>query len=345
MIRYAFFFGLLLLASVAFVLLLWGYFEPIFWAAALAVTFYPVERHLNNALKGRRSIAAFLTVLLILATVIVPALFTAAAVVREAATLYGQIQSGEIDFEGPLRWVQSMLPMADELSARVGVDLAQIKEQLSGAAVKLSQLIASQAFSVGQDALRFGIKFVVMLYLLFFFLRDGAAIIDAVVRILPIGDERERALLAKFAEVSRATIKGTLVVGLVQGVMGGVLFAVLGIKAAVLWGVVMTILSILPVVGASLVWLPAAIAFIADGDVVSGTVLIVFGAVVIGLADNILRPLLVGRDTKMPDYLILLSTLGGLSMFGVSGFVIGPVIAALFLATWSMFEAEFKEIL
>ena len=162
-------------------------------------------------------------------------------------------------------------------------------------------------------------------------------------RALPLGDARERFLMRRFAEVSRATIKGTMVVGVVQGTIGGIAFAALGIGAPVLWGAVMAFLSILPAVGSALIWLPAAIILIVNDRVVAGIALIFIGVLVIGLVDNFLRPLLVGRDTRMPDYLILLSTLGGLAGFGFAGIVIGPIIAAFFLAVWQMAHSEFTE--
>jgi predicted PurR-regulated permease PerM len=161
------------------------------------------------------------------------------------------------------------------------------------------------------------------------------------IRALPLGDQRERHLLGRFAEVSRATIKGTLVVGIVQGTIGGIAFAVLGINAPVLWGTVMALLSILPAVGTALVWLPAAIFLIVSGQIFSGIALIIVGALVIGSVDNVLRPILVGRDTRMPDYLILLATLGGLAGFGLAGIIIGPTIAAFFLSVWRMVEDEY----
>ena len=179
-----------------------------------------------------------------------------------------------------------------------------------------------------------------MLYLLFFFLRDGTRLLEGLVRALPLGDERERHLLGRFAEVSRATIKGTVVVGIVQGAIGGVAFAIIGLGAPVLWGVVMALLSILPAVGPSLVWLPAAIILLVNGEIVGGIALLAVGLLVIGFIDNLLRPILVGRDTRMPDYLILLSTLGGLAGFGLAGIIIGPIIAAFFLSIWQMAEAE-----
>jgi len=148
-------------------------------------------------------------------------------------------------------------------------------------------------------------------------------------------------LFAKFAEVTRATVKGNLVVAAVQGTLGGLIFWVLGIPGAFLWGVVMTLLSLIPVVGAALIWLPVAVYLFATGNWVHGTILFAFGAGVIGLVDNVLRPVLVGRDTKLPDYMVLLSTLGGFVLFGMNGFVIGPLIAALFVTFWDIFVREF----
>ena len=176
--------------------------------------------------------------------------------------------------------------------------------------------------------------------MLIFFLRDGDNLVEHLIHALPLGDVRERALMKKFAEVSRATVKGTLAIGLVQGFLGGMIFAILGVQGAVFWGCVMVVLSLLPVVGTGLIWAPAAIGMAAAGDYVSAGILVAFGVLVIGLVDNVLRPILVGRDTRMPDWVVLLSTLGGLTMFGASGFVIGPVIAALFLAMWVMFAKE-----
>lgn len=338
----AFFFTLLVIASIAFVALLAPFFEPILWAIALAVLFQPLQRRLLIKCKQRINLAAFTTLLIICTTVIVPAIFLSIAVSKEGITLYQAISSGEIDLSGPINWVQKTLPAVKEYGEGLGVNLDELQQKVSSSALQSSQWFASHVISFGQNTLRFTILFFLMLYLLFFFLRDGKKIIDLIVRVLPLGDEREHFLLSKFAEVSRATIKGTLVVGIVQGTLGGIMFAILGIQSAIFWAVVMTILSIIPAVGSALIWIPAAIYLIANGMLIKGIILIVFGALVIGMVDNILRPMLVGRDTKMPDYLILLSTLGGLAMIGISGFVLGPIIAAFFLAIWVMFEQEYN---
>ncbi len=178
---------------------------------------------------------------------------------------------------------------------------------------------------------------VIVVFPLFFFLRDGDEMIRAFMYILPLGDVRERELMAQFAGVSRATIKGVLVVGVVQGAVGGLFFFFLGIGAPVFWGMIMAVLSFLPAIGPAVVWLPAAIILMVAGNVGKGIVLLIGGILIISLIDNILRPILVGRDTRMPDFLVLLSTIGGLAVFGISGVVIGPIIAALFLTFWRIF--------
>ena len=339
-----FFLGLVLLASAAFLYLISGYFQPIFWAAILGILFLPVQYGLERRLRDRRSLAAVLTVMLIFFTVLVPSLLVTSAVVNEAAQLYQRIESGEIDPGAALRWLQGWVPGLTSWAEGLGIDVAQWPQKVSEIVVKASQYIGGMALTAGQNVANFMIKFLIMLYLLFFILRDGDKMMEKIIAALPFGDDRERELFGKFAEVSRATLKGTLVIGVIQGTLGGIMFGVLGIEGAVFWGVVMVFLSILPLVGASLVWIPAVIYLVVSGDYGKALAMALFGGVVIGLLDNVLRPILIGRDTKMPDYLILLSTLGGLSIFGISGFVIGPIIAALFLSVWAMFEKEHRDL-
>jgi predicted PurR-regulated permease PerM len=334
------FIGLLALVTVAFFALLLDFLQPVFWAAILAVIFYPVHMRFLARLRQRRTLASFMTLLVITITVIIPTWFIAASVISEATGLYGRVQSGEIDLRRVIDWARNTLPVINSFLDSIGVTPEEIAANISSAVLTSSQYVGSLAVSAGQNVVRFSIMFLLMLYVLFFFIRDGDALLDMLIIALPFGDERERALLTKFAEVSRATIKGTLFIGLIQGALGGLIFWILGIQGAAFWGVVMVILSLLPVVGASFVWIPAALLMVASGEYLHAGVLVFFGVFVIGLIDNVLRPLLVGRDTRMPDYLILLSTLGGLTVFGPSGFVMGPIIAALFLTIWMMFARE-----
>jgi predicted PurR-regulated permease PerM len=333
----ALFLLVLALTTIAFVVLIHDFLMPVFWATVVATVFQPLQRRNVEALRGRRAAAALLTMLMILVLVIVPLGLLGVAMTREALMLQDKIQSGELDVRAPVRYLQSFAPSITSYLERFGVDLDALQGRVSNAAVAISRFVAEQALAVGQNVVRVAALFFLMLYILFFFLRDGPELVRALLRAVPLGDRRQSRLLSKFVAVSRATIKGTLVVGIVQGALGGLLFWAVGIPAPVFWGAVMTVFALVPAVGVGLVWGPAAIILLALGHIVRGVVVLAVGIFVIGLIDNVLRPILVGRDTEMPDYLVLLATLGGISTLGISGFVIGPVIAAFFLAVWDMF--------
>lgn len=339
----AFFLFLLVLTTAAFFGLIQEFLKPIFWAAVLGTIFHPLYAWCNDTIGGYSNLASVTTIVLIVLIVLVPLLLTGMAVASEATVLYNQLNTGQLNPEAMVNWVETHLPAVAELLTRFGLTTEELQRQLSSAAVGTSRFLATEAVAVGQNTLRIGGLAFLMLYLLFFFLRDGTYLIDTIIGAAPIGDVRERRLLAKFAEVTRATLKGTLVIGIVQGGIGGLIFWALGIDGAVLWGVVMGFLSLLPAVGAALVWVPAAAILIFVGETLKGVLLLVLGTILIGLADNVLRPVLVGRDTQMPDYLILVSTLGGITLFGLSGVIIGPVLASLFLAVWGMFIEEYSE--
>ncbi|RYF38424.1 MAG: AI-2E family transporter, partial [Comamonadaceae bacterium] len=188
--------------------------------------------------------------------------------------------------------------------------------------------------------LDFVVAFFIMLYVLFFLLRDGASLSQAVARAVPLYERQTERLLAQFVTVVRATVKGNIVIALIQGMLGGLAFWVLGLPGPLLWGALMAMLSLLPAVGAALVWVPVALYYLFTGSLWAAAGLTAWGVLAIGLVDNVLRPILVGKDTNLPDYLVLVTTIGGIAVFGLNGFVIGPVIAALFLAAWQLFAAE-----
>jgi predicted PurR-regulated permease PerM len=338
------FVGLVLTTTALFLWLVRDFLQPVFWAAVFAILFQPIVRRYTRAMPRQPSIAAFLATVTVVFVVLIPFGLLLTAVAQQGISLYERISSGELDLNAPVEFVESQIPAIAELMNRYGIDIDRVRASVENAAVSAGQYIGGQALTIGQNALTVTVMFALMLYFLFFFLRDGEKITESLIRALPMGDERERRLFHKFAEVSRATVKGTLVVAIAQGALGGIMFAIVGIQAAVFWGVVMGVLSLLPAVGAVLVWLPAAIIFMASGVWWKAIFLIVVGALVVGLVDNLLRPILVGRQTKMPDYLVLLATLGGLAVFGLTGFVAGPIIAALFLVVWDMFTAEYSPL-
>ncbi len=270
---------------------------------------------------------------------ILPVIILSVLLVQEGATVYKNIESGELDIAAYLaQFKHSLPPYFQHLLDRFGMgELNGLREKIVKAAMQGSQVLASQAFSFGQGTFEFVVSFFIMLYLLFFFLRDGAELVRKVRIAVPLEENHKRRLQLKFNRVVRATVKGNLVVAITQGALGGAIFWFLDIPSALLWAVLMAFLSLLPAVGAGIVWAPVAVYFLLSGMIWQGVVLGLFGVFVIGLVDNVLRPILVGKDTRMPDYMILISTLGGLAVFGLNGFVIGPLIAALFLSSWALF--------
>jgi len=332
---------LLALVTVAFGWIVWPMMSAILWGMALAIVFQPLYRKLLRKTK-RPGLSAGLTILVILLLVVLPLTYVMGALVREAAVVFEMVKSGQFNFNTYVAQIYAALPswLLDVLE-RLGLhNLSNLQEKLGSALNQGSQFMATKALGFGQDTFDFLVSFFVMLYLLYFLLRDGEQLSARIRDALPLQDSYKRQLGEKFRTVIRATVKGNIAVAAIQGALGGFAFWVLGIHAPVLWAVLMAFLSLLPAVGAALVWAPVAIYLLATGQVGSGVGLILFGTVVIGLVDNLLRPLLVGKDTKMPDYVVLLSTLGGMAVFGINGFVIGPLIAAMFIAVWDIVAAE-----
>jgi predicted PurR-regulated permease PerM len=331
---------LIITVTLIFGWILWPFYGAIVWATVLAVLFTPLFRRILGSMPQWRNLAALTTLLIIVVLVILPLTLIIDLLLREAAGLYQGYQSGELRFNLDLQQVRDALPAwAINLLNRLGLpDFGAVRERLSAILLESSRFLAGQALNFGQTTVDFIISLFVMLYLLFFLLRDGRELSRQIRDAIPLRPEQRRVLFGRFTVAIRAIVKGSIVVALVQGALGGLIFWILGIRAPLLWAALMAILSLLPVVGTGLVWGPVAIYFLVTGSIWQGVVLVAFGVVVIGLVDNILRPILIGQDTKIPDYVVLVSTLGGIATFGANGFVIGPVIAAMFIAAWVAFS-------
>ena len=340
------FYLLLLTVSVALCFILAPFFSTVLWGAILALIFQPVQRRLVAQLGRRRNLAALITLMICLVIVIFPLTLVAGTLVQQVALAYQQVRAGSLDFGAYFSQIVHALPVSiQDLLARYDLmDLPGLQQRLSAGAAEISQFIATRALSVGQNTLQFLVSFGVMLYLFFFLVRDGSEISRLIRDAIPLDKQHKLHLIRKFTTVIRATVKGNLVVAVVQGGLGGIALWVLGIQGALLWGFVMMLLSLLPAVGAALVWGPVAIYFLSTGAIAKGVGLIVFGSVVIGTVDNVLRPLLVGKDTRLPDWVVLISTLGGISLIGINGFVIGPLVAALFISCWDLLRKSQHDI-
>jgi len=330
---------LLALVSVAFIWILLPFYGAVFWAVILAILFAPLQRRLQLKFGWERNLTSLLTLSICLLIAILPVIVLSSLLVQEGVALYKNIESGELDIAGYVTQFKHILPpYFQHLLDRFGMgELNGLREKIVKSAMTGGQELAAKAFIFGQGTFEVIVSFFIMLYLLFFFLRDGAELARKVRAAVPLEEQQKRRLQLKFNRVVRATVKGNLLVAITQGALGGLIFWFLDIPSVLLWAVLMAFLSLLPAVGAGIVWVPVAAFFLLTGAIWQGVVLGLFGIFVIGLVDNVLRPILVGKDTRMPDYMILISTLGGLAIFGLNGFVIGPLIAALFMSSWDIF--------
>jgi predicted PurR-regulated permease PerM len=330
--------SLTLSATLALGWIVLPFYGSILWGAVIALTFAPLNRRLLPRTGGRPSLAAMLTLLVAVLLGVVPLALVAASLASEAGAVYARLQSGEWQPAVYLRQLFHALPES-VLSwlGRVGWgDFDTVQRHVISGLTHASQFFAGQALGVGQDTFRFVAGVFIALYLAFFLIRDGQALARAARLSIPLAPDHQRELLDKFGTVIRATVKGNLLVAALQGLLGGLAFWTLGVGAPLLWGVSMAFLSLVPAVGAALVWVPVALYFLLAGATWKAVLLTVFGVLVIGLIDNLLRPVLVGKDTRLPDCVVLITTLGGMAVMGINGFVLGPAIAAMFVALWHL---------
>lgn len=333
-----FFLLLLGATTVGFGLILWPFAGALFWSVALAVLLEPFYRAVLSVTQGRRGLSALCALAGFVLLAVLPSCALIGTLVSQAQATYQRVRSGEIDFGAYFAQIMATLPssVSSFLNEYGLADIQGLKHALTLLGNHGAHYLATHVLDWGQNLLQVGLGFAIALYVAFFLLRDGPSLRRALAGAIPMPPSQQQQLAARFATVVRATIKGSVVVALVQGVLGGLMFWVLDINGAVLWGSVMAVLSLVPAVGAGLVWLPVALYQFADGSVFVGLGVISYGILVIGSADNVLRPILVGQDVKLPDALILLSTLGGIAVLGINGLVLGPMLAALFVTTWSM---------
>ena len=318
------------------------FFAPILWACIIAVLFHPLQLKLEQFWGVRPNLTALVTLLACIVLVVIPVLLLLTSFLQQGLDIYQRIDSGEIRPGQYLDQIRSAFPAVQQTLERFNINTDQLRQNATDAAVAGSRLIAQNALAVGQSTFGFVLKLALMLYVAYFLLRDGRRLVEELVHALPLGDERERMLFRKFSEVTRATVKGNLLVAMVQGALGGIIFWILGLPAALLWGVVMTILSLIPAVGAGLV--------LAAGSALSVRHRPMGGRLD---TDRLRRDChWPGRQhpapySGRPRYQIagldgFAVNPRGLALFGINGFVVGPLIAVLFIAFWQIFSKEFN---
>nr|MEE4267118.1 AI-2E family transporter [Candidatus Krumholzibacteria bacterium] len=335
---------LVVLISALFLAMIKGFLMAVVLAGIFSSLAQPLFRRLCRLFKGRHSAGSMATFVIIVLVIILPlgslmGIVTAQAI-KVGNSITPWVQDKIHNPDQVVLWLQgqpfyeTIAPYQDDILTKAGEAVGAI-----------SGFLINSLSSATAGTVHFFFMLAIMLYTMYFFLIHGGLVIDKVLYYLPLADHDERRLLDKFSSVTRATLKGTAVIGALQGGLAGLAFFVVGIPSALFWGTIMVVLSIIPGIGTGLVWVPAAIILMAGGSWAKGIGLAIFCGLVVGSIDNFLRPRMVGQDTQLPDLLILLGTLGGIGMFGILGFIIGPIVAALFVTVWEIYGTAFSDIL
>lgn len=335
---------LILFISALFLSMIRQFLMAIFMAGIFSALSFPLYRRLGKWFGGRFKLASIATIMLIIFVMLLPlagllGIVTAQAIkVGETVKPWVEQQLSEPDaFSRALKsipYIEKIEPYRNLILKKAGAMVGSV-----------SGFLIDHLQSVTLGTVNFLFMLFIMLYTMFFFLMEGDTFIETILYYLPLEDHDKRRMLDKFTSVARATLKGTAVIGILQGALAGMAFAVAGIPSAVFWGAIMTVLSIIPGIGSALVWAPAAVILAATGHPIPAVGLAVFCAVVVGSLDNLLRPILVGKDTQMHELMIFFGTLGGIIMFGVVGVIIGPIVAALFVMVWDIYGGAFRDVL
>jgi len=330
--------------SIIFLLMIRRFLLAILLAGIFSAIAQPLYKRLLKWFRGHHAPASIATILVVLLVIVIPLTGFLGIVASQAVNVTQSV--------GP--WVQEHISQPgqiDRLLTKVPYfeKLQDYREliftKLGELAANTGTFLVNSVTAATRGTVSFFLSLFIMLYAMFFFLIDGRTILNKILYYMPLGPKEENRMVEKFISVTRATIKGTLVIGLIQGTLAGLAFFVAGIGGAAFWGTIMAVLSIIPGVGAALVWIPGVVYLFVIGKPVAAILLTVWCVLVVGTVDNILRPRLVGKDTKMSDLLILLSTLGGILLFGAVGFIVGPIVAALFVTVWEIYGITFKDLL
>lgn len=335
-----FFFIILLGITVATFFLFKPFLSAIVMAAVLAATFHSPYQYLVKKTKHPH-VSSLLTCLLVLFVIVLPVLAVTGLVANEVNGVYQRIVAEDNFYQNHIVNYLDIFKNS-KFAKSINLDNFFDQGQISKTAERISSGALAFFQAVYQNVVGAAIWIFVMFFTLYYFLVESKTIIKKIMYLSPLKDEYESVLNKKFSSMVRATLKGTLIIGVIQGLLGGIMFAIAGVPSFVIWGIIMIVLSIIPAIGSGLVWAPVGIIMIFTGNVWQGIFILIFGSVVISSIDNILRPKLVGGDTAIHPLLVFFATLGGIISFGIMGFIIGPVIMALFLALWDIYGREFK---
>jgi len=332
---------ILIVIAAVFFAMLRPFLVSILLAAIIAGLIYPVYGWMRRRIWNQPTFCSIICVVLVLLLIILPLISVLGLLTVQALQFKDAVDDKvkEVIEKGP-EWIERLKghPLAEK------IDIEEINWQAKAAegAKLLSTLLIKAITKTSQSTFQTVAMSFIMLYTLFYFLIDGPSLLNRIKYLSPLKDEYEDLIIKRFISITKATIKGTIIIGVIQGSMGGIIFAIFGVGSSVFWGTLMVILSIIPGIGAALVWVPAVVIKMLTGHIGPG-IGILAGGMVISVSDNFLRPLLIGKDTKMHALLILFSTLGGIALFGIVGFILGPILAAVFLTVTDIYASVYRE--
>ena len=335
------FLGTLGLVTLGFLYIIVPFAYPIFWAAILAALFYPLFKKLNIRLKTP-NLSATITLSLAIVAIAIPLLVVGAILISQSLDFYNKVSANQDQITSFIKNAADTI-QNNHLTAKLNVNESFWIEKFSEGAKFVTSYIFTNLTKITQNSITFFVMAVIMLYTLFFFLRDGEKMLKKIMHLCPLGDKYEKILYQKFTNTAFGTLKGVAIVGGIQAILGALAFSIAGIQGAFIWGVVMFLFTLLPTFGCSIVWFPAGMLLLLSGKIWQGIFLLIFGFVIISSVDNLLRPIVVGKEAQLHPLLILFSMFGGILAFGISGFIIGPIVAALFLAFWEMYDEYYRE--
>jgi len=340
-IRNIIFLSILGLVTICFLYIVRPFAYPILWAAILASLFYPLFSKLNTKLQSP-NLSATITLSAAIVAITVPLLLISTLLIAESVELYSNVSNNQDQISSFIQNAANTIKH-NPYTAQLNINESFWLDKFSEVVKFITSSIFNNITKITQNSIAFFAMFVIMLYTLYFFLRDGEKILKTLMHLCPLGDKYEKILFNKFTGTTYATLKGVAIVGGLQAILGATSFFIAGIQGALIWGVVMFLFTLLPAFGCSLIWFPAGMLLLLSGKIWQGIFILLFGFFVISTIDNLIRPIIIGKETQLHPLFILFSMLGGIIMFGISGFIIGPIIVSLLLAFWEMYDEYYRE--
>lgn len=343
----AVFAAIVVISCYLFYILFKPFIIPILWGAVLAGFFHPLDAQLAKRIKIR-NLRALIMCIIVVSLIVVPSVFMAIGLVNQVANLFPRfeeaVRSGKLDLIIKPESFEWNKKIQDALSQYIDVSRFDIQTLMADSIKKLNRFLLVKASEFVTNLPRTIATFGLSVLSMFFFFRDGTRLTGAMKEVLPMSEELKESLASEMGQIMIASLYGSLLVAAFQGILGGLIFFVLGIPAPILWGSIMAVLSLLPIVGPYLIYTPAAILLMLTGSWVRGVILLALGVAVVSQSDNLLRPMIIGTRTKMHTMVLFFSIIGGVKTFGLIGVLLGPLVASVVFTFVRVYKTTLTQV-